>query len=82
VVTDLVELPALVSNPNSSSPDYVWLLLRLDDDMPIIEWRDEWRFEDFTWRGKTLSMLVSAVGDSATERIPSVKALPVRPQPL
>lgn len=27
--------------------DYVWLPLRFDGAMPIIEWYDEWRVEDF-----------------------------------
>jgi hypothetical protein len=27
--------------------DYVWLPIRFDGDRPVIEWRDEWRIEEF-----------------------------------
>jgi hypothetical protein len=27
--------------------DYVWLPLRFDGDMPVIDWHDEWRIEDY-----------------------------------
>jgi hypothetical protein len=44
---DLLDLPTLVSEPNTSVADYVWLPLRFDGDLPIIEWCDEWRVENF-----------------------------------
>ena len=47
-IEDLIDLPALISDPNTSLADYVWLPLKFDGDIPIIEWRDEWRVEDFT----------------------------------
>jgi hypothetical protein len=48
---DLLDVPALLSEPNTSVADYVWLPLRFDGDMPIIEWYDEWRVEDFNETG-------------------------------
>ena len=30
-----------------SIADYVWLPLRFDGDMPIIDWRDEWTLDEF-----------------------------------
>ncbi|MFE3519356.1 family 43 glycosylhydrolase [Streptomyces sp. NPDC059166] len=32
---------------DTSRADYVWLPLRFQGDMPILDWRDEWRIEDF-----------------------------------
>ncbi|NYI60262.1 family 43 glycosylhydrolase [Cellulomonas soli] len=32
---------------NTAVADYVWLPIRFDGDVPIIEWVDEWRVEDF-----------------------------------
>ena len=32
---------------NTSTADYVWLPILFDGDMPRIEWRDEWRLEDY-----------------------------------
>lgn len=32
---------------NTAIADYVWLPLRFDGDVPVIEWADEWRVEDF-----------------------------------
>jgi Glycosyl hydrolases family 43. len=32
---------------NTSIADYVWLPLRFKDDMAYIDWKDEWRFEDY-----------------------------------
>jgi hypothetical protein len=35
-------------DPDTSLADYVWLPIRFDaDDRPFIEWRDEWRIEEF-----------------------------------
>jgi hypothetical protein len=31
---------------DTSVADYVWLPLRFDGDMSVIEWHDEWRIED------------------------------------
>jgi len=44
---DLLDMSTLACEPNTSVADYVWLPLRFDGDMPIIEWYDEWRVEDF-----------------------------------
>jgi hypothetical protein len=44
---DLLDMPTLMCDPNTSVADYVWLPLRFDGAMPIIEWYDEWRVEDF-----------------------------------
>lgn len=32
---------------NTSIADYVWLPLRFEDEMVYIEWKDEWRIEDY-----------------------------------
>lgn len=32
---------------NTSLAEYVWLPLRFEDDMVYIDWRDEWRIEDY-----------------------------------
>ena len=32
---------------NTSIADYVWLPLRFDGDMVYIDWKDEWRIEDY-----------------------------------
>jgi hypothetical protein len=32
---------------NTSIADYVWLPIRFDSEMPIINWYDEWRIEDY-----------------------------------
>ncbi len=34
-------------DPNTSIADYVWLPVRFDGDMPVLDWHDEWRVEDF-----------------------------------
>lgn len=33
---------------NTRIADYVWLPLRFDGEMPYIDWKDEWRIEDFS----------------------------------
>jgi Glycosyl hydrolases family 43 len=33
---------------NTAIADYVWLPIRFDGNVPTIEWRDEWRIEDFS----------------------------------
>jgi hypothetical protein len=47
-IEDLIDLSALISDPNTSLADYVWLPLKFDGDVPVIEWHDEWRVEDFS----------------------------------
>ncbi|WP_436789659.1 family 43 glycosylhydrolase [Yinghuangia sp. YIM S10712] len=32
---------------NTSIADYVWLPIRFDGDMPVLDWHDEWHVEDF-----------------------------------
>jgi hypothetical protein len=32
---------------NTSIADYVWLPIRFDGGMPYIDWKDEWRIEDY-----------------------------------
>ncbi len=38
---------AALTNVNTSVSRYVWLPVIFKDDRPTIEWRDEWRIEDF-----------------------------------
>jgi hypothetical protein len=38
---------AALSNVNTSVSRYVWLPIQFRDGRPIIEWRDEWRVEEF-----------------------------------
>jgi hypothetical protein len=35
------------SDPDTSRAAYVWLPIRFDGDRPTIEWRDQWRIEDY-----------------------------------
>ena len=32
---------------NTAIADYVWLPIRFEGDMPVIEWKDSWRWEDW-----------------------------------
>lgn len=32
---------------NTSLADYVWLPIRFEGEKPVIEWRDEWKIEDY-----------------------------------
>lgn len=32
---------------NTSISDYVWLPLRFEGDMVYIDWKDEWKLEDY-----------------------------------
>lgn len=32
---------------NTSLADYVWLPVRFDGEKPVIQWKDEWKIEDF-----------------------------------
>nr|ALG05362.2 hypothetical protein 5H7_061 [uncultured bacterium 5H7] len=38
---------AALSNVNTSISRYVWLPILFREGRPTIEWRDEWRIEDF-----------------------------------
>jgi hypothetical protein len=35
-----------LDNSNTAMSDYVWLPLRFDGEMPIIDWKKEWKIED------------------------------------
>ena len=35
------------SGENTAIADYVWLPIRFDGDVPVIDWLDEWRIEDY-----------------------------------
>lgn len=39
--------PPPLSDPDTSLADYVWLPLRFDGDMIVIDWLDEWRVESY-----------------------------------
>ncbi|MEU9289120.1 family 43 glycosylhydrolase [Streptomyces sp. NPDC048275] len=39
--------PPELLDPDTSIADYVWLPLRFDGEMVFVDWRDEWRMEDF-----------------------------------
>jgi hypothetical protein len=41
------EVLAVLGAGNTSIADYVWLPIRFDGDMPVIEWRDEWHPDEF-----------------------------------
>ena len=43
------KLRALVrlTSQNTSLADYVWLPVRFDGEMAYLDWRDEWRIEDY-----------------------------------
>jgi hypothetical protein len=41
------EVRRLVDEPDTSVADYVWLPIRFDGEMAYLDWRDEWRVEDF-----------------------------------
>lgn len=43
---EIMESPMLES-ANTSASDYVWLPLRFDGDRVWIEWKDEWKLEDY-----------------------------------
>ena len=32
---------------NTAIADYVWLPIRFDGEMPVIEWKDSWKWEDY-----------------------------------
>lgn len=38
---------AVVASGDTSIADYVWLPIRFDGDLPIIDWRDEWSPDEF-----------------------------------
>ncbi len=39
--------PPPLSDPDTSLADHVWLPLRFDGDMIVIDWLDEWRVESY-----------------------------------
>lgn len=39
--------PDMPRDQNTSIADYVWLPLRFDGDMAYLDWKDEWRIEDY-----------------------------------
>ena len=41
------ELVTRLNTPVLSEATYTWLPLRFDGDMAYIDWRDEWRVEDY-----------------------------------
>lgn len=41
------QVSAALRDTNTSVADYVWLPIRFEGNMPILDWRDEWRLEDF-----------------------------------
>lgn len=43
----VIGLAAALTNVNTSVSRYVWLPILFKDGRPTIEWRDEWRIEDF-----------------------------------
>ena len=32
---------------NTAIADYVWLPIRFEGEMPVIDWKDSWRWEDY-----------------------------------
>lgn len=41
------EALAVVTAADTSLADYVWLPIRFDGDVPVIDWRDEWSLDEF-----------------------------------
>ena len=39
--------PKKVDNSNTARANYVWLPIRFEGDLPIIDWKSEWRIEDY-----------------------------------
>lgn len=37
----------MMDNVNTSIADYVWLPLRFEGDTVCIDWKDEWKIEDY-----------------------------------
>ena len=46
---DKIPYDVLASMPKTDTrvADYVWLPIRFDGDMAYIDWKDEWRVEDY-----------------------------------
>lgn len=40
------DLRQLITDPDTSVADYVWLPIRFDGAMAYVDWQDEWRVED------------------------------------
>ena len=45
---DEADLAVVLAEADTSIADYVWLPLRFEGDMVFIDWRDEWRVEDYS----------------------------------
>lgn len=43
----MARLPWDCSKVNTSLSRYVWLPMRFENDLPVIDWYEEWRLEDF-----------------------------------
>jgi hypothetical protein len=46
-VPDMAEVRRMSGYPDTSIADYVWLPLRFDGEMAYLDWKDEWRVEDY-----------------------------------
>lgn len=46
-IKELVEYIGNDSQRNTSIANYVWLPIRFDGEVPYLEWRDEWRLDEF-----------------------------------
>jgi hypothetical protein len=44
---DAPAIPEIPDYPDTSLAEYVWLPLRFDGEMVYIDWKDEWRMEDY-----------------------------------
>jgi hypothetical protein len=44
---EVIGLAAALTNVNTAASRYVWLPIVFNNDRPTIQWRDEWRIEDF-----------------------------------
>ena len=44
---DTFAIPPEIRDPDTSIADYVWLPLQFDDNMVFLDWKDEWRIEDY-----------------------------------
>jgi hypothetical protein len=44
---DTHEAPEIPSYPDTSIADYVWLPVRFEGEMAYLDWKDEWRVEEY-----------------------------------
>jgi hypothetical protein len=42
-----VPAPEMRPDQDTSIADYVWLPVRFDGDMAYLDWKDEWRIEEY-----------------------------------